>query len=85
MSLLRMQPTIFSPELAVISTRNMIRESGVSSNKILDVQKSCASVAKHIVVMMSVLTSKSSAAKVSKKEYWKSVVMVDQCQSIAKC
>ena len=75
----------FSPELAVMSTRNMIRLSRVSSKKSLDVQKSCVCVAKHIVVMISVLTSTSLAAKASIKEHWKSVAMVDQCQNIAKC
>ena len=70
----------FSPELAVMSTRNMIRESRDSSKKSLDVQKYCGSVAKHIVVMIGVLTSRSSAAKDSIKENWKSVAMVDQCQ-----
>ena len=40
----RMQLTIFSPELAVMSARNMIRESRVSSKKSLDVQKCCVSV-----------------------------------------
>ena len=75
----------FSPELAVMSTRNMIRESRVSSKKSLDVQKYCASVAEHIVVMINRLMRTSLAAKDSIKEYWKSVVMVDQCQSTAKC
>ena len=75
----------FSPELAVLSTRNMIRESRVSSKKKLDMQECCVSVAKHIVVMISALTSTSSAAKDSIKEHWKSVVMVDHCQSTAKC
>ena len=50
---------IFSPELAVMPTRNKIRESRVSSKKSLDAQKCCVSVAKHIVVMLSVLTSTS--------------------------
>ena len=84
MSLLRMQPTIFSPEFNVMSTRNMIRESRVSSKKSLDVQKCCVSVAKHIVVMLSVVTNTSLAAKDSMKEHWKSVAMVVQWQSIAK-
>ena len=74
----------FSPEIAVMSTRNMIRESRVYSKKSLDVQKCCVSVAKHIVVMISVLTSTSLAAKDSIKEQWKSVAMVVQWQSIAK-
>ena len=76
---------IFSPKLAGISTRNMTRESRVSSKKSLDVQKSCVSVAEHIVVMINRLTSICLAAKDSSKEHWKSVAMVDQCQSIAKC
>ena len=75
----------FFPELAVMSTRNMIRESRVSSKKSLDVQKCCASVAKHIVVMINRLIGTSLAAKDSIKEHWKGVVMVDQCQSTAKC
>ena len=61
------------------------RESRASSKKNLDVQKCCVSVAKHIVVMISKLTSTSLAAKDSIKEHWKTVVMVDQCQNIAKC
>ena len=75
----------FSPEVAVMPTRNMIKESQVSSKKSLDVQRCCVSVAKHIVVMINRLTSTSLAAKDSTKEHWKSVAMVDQCQSIAKC
>ena len=75
----------FSPELAVMSTRNMIRESRVSSKKNLDVQKLCVSVAKYIVVMINVLTSTSSTAKDSIKEHWKSVAIVDQYQNFAKC
>ena len=84
-TLLRMQPTIFSPELVVIPTRKMIRESRASSKKNLDVQKCCVSVAKHIVVMISILISTSLAAKDSTKEHWKTVAMVDQYQNIAKC
>ena len=76
---------IFSPELVFIPTRNMIRESRASSKKNLDVQKCCVSVAKHIVVMMSKLTNISLAAKDSIKNHLKIVVMVDQCQNIAKC
>ena len=68
MTLLRMLPTIFSQELAVMSARNMIRESRVSSKKSLDVQNSCVSVEKHNVVMLSVLTITSLAAKDSIKE-----------------
>ena len=75
---------IFSPELVVMSTRNMIRESRVSSKKSLDVQKCCVSVANHIVVMINRLTSTSLAAKVSIKGHWTTVAM-DQCQSIEKC
>ena len=73
----------FSPELAVISTRSLIRESRVSSKKSLDVQNFCVSVAKHIVAMINRLTSTSLAAKDSIKEHWKTVAM-DQCQSIEK-
>ena len=71
----------FSTALAVMSTRNMIRENQVSSKKSLDVQKCCVSVPKHIVVMIKRL--KSTPVKDSIKEYWKSVAMADQCQSIA--
>ena len=42
-SLLRMLPGIFSPEVAIRPTRNMIKESRVSSKKSLDVQKCCVS------------------------------------------
>ena len=84
-TLRRMQPTTFSPELVVIPTRNMIRENRASSKKNLDAQKCCVSVAKYIVVIISILISTSLAAKDSKKEHWKTVAMVDQCQSIAKC
>ena len=76
---------IFSPELVVKPTKNVIRESRVSSKKNSDVQKCCVSVAKHIVVKISKLTSTSLAAKYPIKKHWKIVVMVDQCQSIAKC
>ena len=68
---------IFSPEVAVMPTRNMIKESHVSSKKNLGVQKSCVSVPKHIVVMMNRIASTSSAAKDSTKEHWKSVAMVN--------
>ena len=74
----------FSPELAVMFTRNMIRESRVSSKKSLDVQKCCVFVAKQTVVLINRLTSTSLAVKDSIKEHWKSVALVDQCQSIAK-
>ena len=82
---LRMQPTTFSPELVVIPTTNMIRENRASSKKNLDVQKCCVSVAKHIIVMISILISTSLAAKDSIKEHSKTVAMVDQCQNNAKC
>ena len=62
----------FSPELAVMSTRNMIRGSQVSSKKSLDVQKCCVSVAIHIAVMINRQTSLRLAAKDSIKEHWKS-------------
>ena len=75
---------IFSPELAVMSTRNMLRESRVSSKKSLDVQKCCASVSKHNVVMIGVLASTSLAAKDSIKKHWKSVALLVQWQSITK-
>ena len=79
-----MQPKIFSPELAVLSTREMIRGSRASSMKSLDVEKWCVSVAKHIVVTISRLTDTSVAAKDSIKEHWKTVAM-EQCQGIARC
>ena len=84
-TLLRMQSTTFSPELFVMPTGNLIRESRASSKKNLDVQKRCVSVAKYIVVTISILISTSLAAKDSTKEHWKTVTMVDRCQSIAKC
>ena len=40
-TLLRMLPTTFFRELALVPTRSMIRESRVSSKKSLDVQKCC--------------------------------------------
>ena len=75
----------FSPDIAAMSTRNMIRENQVSSKKSIDVQKCCVFVGKHIVIMINKLTSTSLAAIVTIKEHWKSVAMMDQCQSIAKC
>ena len=84
MTLLRMLLTTFSRELAVMSTRSMIRGSWVSSKKSLDVQKFCVSLAKHFVVMINRLTSSSLAAKDSIEEQWKTVAMV-QCQGIEKC
>ena len=61
------------------------KESQIFSKKSLDMQKCCVSVAKHIVVKINRLKSTSLAAKDSTKEHWKSVAMVDQCQSFAKC
>ena len=84
MTLLRMLPNFFPQEYAVMSTRNKIKESQVSSKKSLGVQKCCVSVAKHVVVMINRLTNTRLAAKDSIKEHWKSVAMVDQCQNIAK-
>ena len=74
----------FSPEPAVMFTRNRIRESQVSSKKGSDVQKCCVSVAKDNVVLITRLTSTSLVAKDSKKEHWKSVVMEYQRQNIAE-
>ena len=54
------------------------REPGLSKEELI-VQKCCVSVGKHVVVMISKLTSTSLAAKDSIKEHWKSVAMVDQC------
>ena len=84
-TLLRLQLINFSPELVVIPTRNMIWENRASSKKNLDVHKCCVSVATHNIVLMSKVTSTSLPAKVSIKKHCKIVVMVDQCQSIAKC
>ena len=80
-----MQLTLFSKELVIMPTRNKIGESRASSKKNLDVQKCCVSVAKHVVFMISILTSTSLAAEDSIKEHYKTLAMVDQCQSIAKC
>ena len=60
----------FFPRTCCNSTRNMIRESRVSSGKSLDVQKCCASVAKHFVVLINRLLSTSLAARDSIKEHW---------------
>ena len=78
-----MQPTIFSPELAVMPTRNMIREGRDYFKKSLDVQKCCACVAKPIVATIERVTSTNSVARDSQKEFWKTVEM-DPCESIAK-
>ena len=82
--LLRMQPTIFSPELDVMPTRNMIRESRDFLKKSLDVQKCCACVATPPVATIERVTCTNIAAGDSIKELWKTVEM-DPCQSIAKC
>ena len=84
-SLLRMLRTILFTELAVMFIRNMIRESQDSSEKNLDVQKCCVSVAKHFVVLINRLKSIRLAAEDSTREHWKSVAMMNQCQSVAKC
>ena len=76
---------IFPPELAVMPTRSMIKESRVFSKKSLDAQKCCVCVAKHFVVILNRLTSTSLEAKDTIKKYWKTLVMVDQGQIIAKC
>ena len=67
-TLLRKQPTIFSPELAVMPTRNMIRESRDYLKKSLDVQKCCTCVAKPIVATIKRVTSTNSLAGDSIKE-----------------
>ena len=76
-SLLRVEPAIFSPELAVMPTRKKTRESRASSKKKLDMQKRCVPVAKHTVVMISILTNTSITAKDSIKEPWKRVAMTN--------
>ena len=83
-TLLRMQPTIFYPELAVMPTRNMIRESQVSSKNGLVMQKCCVCAAKPIVATIKRLTSINSVARDSIRELSKTVEM-DPCQTIAKC
>ena len=80
---LRMQQTILSQELAVMPTRNMIKESRDYLKKSLDVQKCCACVAKPIAATIERVTSTNSVARDSKKELWKTVE-IDPCQSIAK-
>ena len=54
---------IFSSELAVISTRNMIRESRDSSRKKTCVRNCCACVAKPIVATIERVTSTNSVAR----------------------
>ena len=67
-TLLRMQPTVFSSELAVMPTRNMIEESWDFLKKKLVVQKCCACVAKPIVATIEGVTSTNSVARDSIKE-----------------
>ena len=62
LTLLWMQPTILSPELAVTPTRNMIRESRGYLLKSLDVQKPCVCVAKPIVTTIARVASTNSVA-----------------------
>ena len=63
-----MQSIIFSPELAVMSTRNMVRESRDYIKKSLDLQKCCACVAKPIVATIERVTSTNSVARDSIRE-----------------
>ena len=58
----------FSPELALMPTRNMIRDSRDYLKKSLDVQKCCARVAKPIVATIERVTSTNSVARDSIKE-----------------
>ena len=62
-------PRVCCPHKFVVPTRNKIREKRVSSKNNLDVPKCCVFVAKHIVVMISILTRTSLAAKDSIKEH----------------
>ena len=62
-----MQPTIFPPELAVMSTRNMIGESQDYLKKGLDVQKCYACVAKHIVATIERVTTTNSSKGLIKR------------------
>ena len=79
-----MQPTFFSPELAVMPTRSMVTESRDFLKKSSDVQKCCVCVAKPIVATTDRVTSTNSAARDSIIELQKTVEM-DPSQSIAKC
>ena len=63
---------------------NQLRSKDCTDNFTANTTDNFFSVAKHIVVMISILTSTSLAATDSIKEHWKSVAMVDQWQSIAK-
>ena len=58
----------FSPELAVMPTRKMIKENRDYLEKSLDVQKCCTCVAKPIVATIERVTSTSSLARDSIKE-----------------
>ena len=71
----------FSPELAVMCTRNMTRESRDCLKKNSGVPNCCACVAKPTVATIERVTSTNSAAKDSTKDHWKTVAMV-HCQSI---
>ena len=64
----RMQPTIFPPELAVMPTRNLTRESRDYLKKSLDVQKCCARLAKPIIASIERVASTNSVARNSIKE-----------------
>ena len=72
-----------SPELAVMSTRNRMREPGLIKEEFICAEMLCF-CSKTYCVMMSVVTSTSLSAKDSIKEHWKSVAMFVQWQSIAK-
>ena len=58
----------FSPELAVMPTRNMIRESRDYSENSLDVRKCCACVAKNIVATIERVAGTNSVARDSIKK-----------------
>ena len=58
----------FSPELAVMTTRNIKREKRDNLKKNLDVQKCCACVAKPIVATIETVTSTNSVARNSIRE-----------------
>ena len=83
-TLLRRLPTIFSSELAVMPTGNMIGNRRDCLKKSLDVQNCYPCVAKPIVATIERVTSKNWVARDSIKELRKTVDMVP-CQSIAKC
>ena len=60
------------------------REPGLFKEEFRCAEMLCL-CSKTYVVMINILISTSLAAKDSTKEHWKTVAMVDQCQSIAKC